>query len=233
MANVNRRVLPGFSLTLGYTLFYLSLLVADARRGVLPARRRRCRASEFSGGVWTERARAAYALTFGAAFVAAVGQRRSSACSSPGCSCATTFPGRRLVDSLVDLPLALPTAVAGLVYATSTCESGWLGQFLVPLGIEARVHAARHRPGADLHRPAVRRAHRAAGARGPRRGDRGGGAPPGRDALADVPPRDPADALSGADHRLRAGASRAASASTARSSSSPATCRTRRRSRRS
>src|SRR6185436_2846015 len=46
-----------------------------------------------------------------------------------------TFPGKKIVDSLVDLPLALPTAVGGLVYASLYVESGWLGQFLVPLGI--------------------------------------------------------------------------------------------------
>jgi sulfate transport system permease protein len=46
------------------------------------------------------------------------------------------FPGRRLLDSLVDVPLALPTAVAGLVYSTLYVEKGWLGRFLVPLGIQ-------------------------------------------------------------------------------------------------
>src|SRR6185436_9151408 len=46
-----------------------------------------------------------------------------------------TFPGKKIVDSLVDLPLALPTAVGGLVYASLYVENGWLGQYLVPLGI--------------------------------------------------------------------------------------------------
>ena len=46
------------------------------------------------------------------------------------------FPGKRLIDSLVDLPLALPTAVGGLVYASLYVENGWLGQHLVPLGID-------------------------------------------------------------------------------------------------
>src|SRR6185503_17783086 len=71
MASVDRRVLPGFSLTLGYTVFYLSILV------LLPILAVVLKASsltfaEFWGAVWTERARAAYFLTFGAAFVAAV-----------------------------------------------------------------------------------------------------------------------------------------------------------------
>src|SRR5439155_5711208 len=47
-----------------------------------------------------------------------------------------TFPGRRLVDSLVDLPLALPTAVAGLVYSSLYVQKGWFGHYLVPLGIQ-------------------------------------------------------------------------------------------------
>jgi len=48
-----------------------------------------------------------------------------------------TFPGRRLLDALIDLPLALPTAVAGLVYSSLYVESGWLGRFLMPFGIKA------------------------------------------------------------------------------------------------
>ena len=76
MASVNRRVLPGFSLTLGYTVFYLSLLV------LLPIAACFLKAGslsfdEFWSAVWTERARAAYLLTFGASFVAALVERGS------------------------------------------------------------------------------------------------------------------------------------------------------------
>ena len=53
------------------------------------------------------------------------------------------FPGKRLLDSLIDLPFALPTAVAGLVYSSLYVENGWLGQFLVPLGHRGGLHAAR------------------------------------------------------------------------------------------
>jgi sulfate transport system permease protein len=133
MATVNRKVLPGFSLTLGYTIFYLSILVllpivaCFLKAGTLTF-------DQFWGAVWTDRTRAAYALTFGAAFAAAVVN------SVLGLLLAWvlvryTFPGRRLIDSLVDLPLALPTAVAGLVYSALYVEKGWLGQYLVPLGI--------------------------------------------------------------------------------------------------
>ena len=69
------------------------------------------------------------------------------------------FPGRRIVDALIDLPFALPTAVAGIALTALYAGNGWLGQFLEPLGHQGRVHAARHRRGADLHRPAVRGAH--------------------------------------------------------------------------
>ena len=133
MPSVSRKVLPGFSLTLGYTVFYLSLLV------LLPIAACFVRAaslswSEFWGAVWTERARAAYALTFGSSFVAAVVNLVLGALIA-WVLVRYRFPGKRLVDSLVDLPLALPTAVGGLVYASLYVKNGWLGQYLVPLGI--------------------------------------------------------------------------------------------------
>jgi sulfate/thiosulfate transport system permease protein len=133
MATVNRRVLPGFSLTLGYTVFYLSVLVllpivaCFLKAGSLSF-------DEFWGAVWTERARAAYALTFGAAFVAAVANLFLGLLLA-WVLIRYEFFGKKIVDSLVDLPLALPTAVAGLVYSALYVEKGWLGQFLVPLGI--------------------------------------------------------------------------------------------------
>ena len=134
MASVNRRVLPGFSLTLGYTVFYLSLLV------LLPIAACFLKAGsltwqEFWGAVWTDRARAAYALTFGAAFAAAV-VNVILGLMLAWVLVRYRFPGKKIVDSLVDLPLALPTAVGGLVYSSLYVESGWLGQYLVPLGIQ-------------------------------------------------------------------------------------------------
>jgi sulfate/thiosulfate transport system permease protein len=133
MGNVNRRVLPGFSLTLGYTVFYLSVLV------LLPIAAVFLRSStlsweEFSRAVWSERARAAYTLTFGASFIAAVVNLFLGSLIA-WVLVRYQFPGKRLIDSLVDLPLALPTAVGGLVYASLYVPNGWLGQYLVPLGI--------------------------------------------------------------------------------------------------
>ena len=134
MATVNRRVLPGFSLSLGYTVFYLSLLV------ILPIAACFLEASalsfsEFWEAAWTDRAQAAYLLTFGAALVAAIVNLLLGLLFA-WVLVRYSFPGKKLVDSLIDLPLALPTAVAGLVYSALYVEKGWFGQFLVPLGVE-------------------------------------------------------------------------------------------------
>jgi sulfate transport system permease protein len=133
MASVSRRVLPGFSLTLGYTVFYLSILV------LLPIAACFFKAAslsfnDFWAAVWTDRARAAYLLTFGAAFVAAMVNLFLGLLLA-WVLVRYKFPGKKLVDSLVDLPLALPTAVGGLVYAALYVPNGWLGRYLVPLGI--------------------------------------------------------------------------------------------------
>src|SRR5262249_57407477 len=91
---------------------------------------------QFTSAVWTDRARAAYALTFGASAVAAainVVLGLLVAWVLVGYE----FPLKRLFDSLVDLPFALPTAVAGLVYSSLYVPNGWMGRLLHPLGIDA------------------------------------------------------------------------------------------------
>jgi sulfate/thiosulfate transport system permease protein len=135
MARAAPRVLPGFQLSLSFTLVYLSVLVV-LPLGVCVATAMGLSWEQFHAAVWTERARAAYALTFGASFIAAL------VSSMLGLLIAWVlvryqFPGKRIVDSLVDLPFALPTAVAGLVFSNLYVANGWLGRFLVPLGIEA------------------------------------------------------------------------------------------------
>lgn len=92
--------------------------------------------AEFWGAVWTPRAIAAYSFSLGAALVS------SLASIVLGFVIAWVlvryeFPLKRVFDALIDLPFALPTAVAGLVYSGLYVENGWLGQFLVPLGIHA------------------------------------------------------------------------------------------------
>ncbi len=128
-----RRVLPGFGLSLGFTLAYLTVLVAVPLAACL-VKVSSLTGSQFVSAVWTERARAAYLLTFGVSFAAA-------AINVPlGLLLAWIlvryeFPFKRVFDSLIDLPFALPTAVAGLVYANLYVANGWLGRFLIPLGI--------------------------------------------------------------------------------------------------
>jgi sulfate/thiosulfate transport system permease protein len=129
-----RRVLPGFGLGLGYTLFYLSLMVLiPLSMAVLKATELSW--SQFWATVWTPQAIAAYKLTFSASlFAAAIN-------TVLGLIVAWTlvrydFPLKSIVDALVDVPFALPTAVAGLVYASLYSANGWFGQFLVPLGFE-------------------------------------------------------------------------------------------------
>ncbi|MFO0801064.1 MAG: sulfate ABC transporter permease subunit CysT [Gemmataceae bacterium] len=134
MSRVSRRALPGFGLSLGYTVTYLSLLVLIPLAAVV-VRAWSLGPAEFLDAAWTPRARAAYLLTFGTAGAAALVN------VVLGLVVAWSlvryeFPLKRIVDALVDVPLALPTAVAGLVYATLYAENGWIGQYLVPLGVE-------------------------------------------------------------------------------------------------
>ena len=131
---VSPRILPGFALSLGYTVFYLSLVV------LLPLSACVLKAStlsweQFADTVWSERARSAYALTFGASLAAAVANLVIGFVVA-WVLARYDFPLKRLFDALVDLPFALPTAVAGLVYASLYASNGWFGQFLVPVGIE-------------------------------------------------------------------------------------------------
>ena len=133
MSDVNRRVLPGFGLSLGYASAYMSLLVMIPLAAVL-LKSSTLGWDQFVAAVWTPRARAAYGLTLGTSFVAAV-------VNVPfGILIAWVlvryqFPGRRILDAIIDLPFALPTAVAGLVYSSLYVQKGWFGQYLVPLGI--------------------------------------------------------------------------------------------------
>ena len=129
---VRRRVLPGFGPALGVTLTYLCLLVLIPLAGVF-LRASGMSGAEFMDAVSNSRALAAYRLTFGAAFAAAIN-------AVFGLLVAWVlvrypFPGRRIVDAMVDLPFAMPTAVAGLALTAVYAGNGWLGQYLVPLGI--------------------------------------------------------------------------------------------------
>jgi sulfate/thiosulfate transport system permease protein len=134
MAALGRRVLPGFSLSLGYSVCYLSLLALIPLAACF-LKAASLSPAEFWDAVWNERTRAAYRLTFGASLVAA-GANAVLGLLVAWVLVRYSFPLKRLFDALVDLPFALPTAVAGLVYSSLYVPSGWLGRFLVPLGIE-------------------------------------------------------------------------------------------------
>jgi sulfate transport system permease protein len=91
---------------------------------------------QFVAAVWSDRAQAAYAFTISASTVSAVMDIFLGMIVA-WVLVRYDFPLKRIFDSLIDLPFALPTAVAGLVYSSLYVKQGWLGQFLVPLGIEA------------------------------------------------------------------------------------------------
>ncbi|MCC6270863.1 MAG: sulfate ABC transporter permease subunit CysT [Microbacteriaceae bacterium] len=129
-----RSVLPGFGLTVGYALLYLSLIV------LIPLASLFLKTATTSWShIWETisdpRAIAAYRLTFGAAFAAAAVNAFFGLLLA-WVLVRYRFPGRKLIDALVDLPFALPTAVAGIALTTIYAPSGWVGRWLEPLGIE-------------------------------------------------------------------------------------------------
>lgn len=124
--------LPGFRFTLGYTMFYLGVIVVIPM-AALALKALELSPNEFFRLVSTPRAIAALQLTFGASFVAAFINAVFGTLLA-WVLVRYEFPGRRWVDALVDFPFALPTAVAGLTLASLFAETGWLGRFLVPLG---------------------------------------------------------------------------------------------------
>ena len=101
---------------------------------------------------------------------------------------ALRFPGKRLVDAVVDLPFALPTAVAGIALTALYAPNGWIGPVSRAAGHQGRVYAAGRHGGADLHRPALRGAHGPARAEDLELEVEEAAASLGRDPLADVRP---------------------------------------------
>ena len=134
-AAIHRRVLPGFRLGLSYTLIWVSLLVIVPLAGCL-VKASSLSLDRFAAAAWNARARAAYSFTFGSSLTAALVNVLIGLLVA-WVLVRYEFPGKRLIDSLVDLPFALPTAVAGLIYSQLYVANGWLGRFLVPLGIQA------------------------------------------------------------------------------------------------
>ena len=157
-------ILPGFGLTMGFTVFYLSLIVLIPLGATF--------LKTFSAGwghfwetVSGTRALASYRLSIGASLIAA------SVNSVLGLLAAWVlvrydFPGKRIVDALVDLPFALPTAVAGITLTAMFAGNGWVGSLARTSRYQSRFHLARRRRCVDFHRLAIRCAHGATGAAG-------------------------------------------------------------------
>ena len=127
-------ILPGFNLALGFTLLYLSLIVLIPLSAAF-IRTAELTWPEFWTIVTTPRVLASYRLTFGVSFAAALVN------AVFGLLVAWVlvryhFPGKKIVDALVDLPFALPTAVAGIALTALYSSNGWIGQHLEPLGIK-------------------------------------------------------------------------------------------------
>lgn len=135
-AGINRQhnALPGFGLTLGFSLLYMGILILLPMAAML---------IKVLGMTWadfwryatSERAMAAYKLTFGASLIAAVVNAFFGTILT-WVLVRYQFPGKRLIDALVDIPFALPTAVAGLTLASLFAPNGWMGQWLGPMGIK-------------------------------------------------------------------------------------------------
>ena len=128
------RVLPGFGLSLGFTLAYLSLIVLIPLSAVF--------IKSFGvgwDGLWeilsSERILKSLQLSFGTALIAALVNVVFGLLLA-WCLVRYSFPGKRFVDALVDLPFALPTAVAGIALTSLYASNGWIGKYLEPLGIQ-------------------------------------------------------------------------------------------------
>lgn len=127
-------ILPGFNLTLGFTVLYISLLV------LIPVSMIFFDSSSlglkgFIESATSERVLAAYKLSFGTSLAAGIINTIFGVIIA-WVLIRYDFPGRKLIDGIVDLPFALPTAVAGIALTTLYAENGWIGKFLTPLGIK-------------------------------------------------------------------------------------------------
>ncbi len=129
-----RKVLPGFELTLGYTLFYLLLIVLIPLSALL-FKTFSLTLEQFWAAVASPRVLASYRLTLGASLLAA-GINVVAGLLVAWVLVRYQFPGKRIVDALVDLPFALPTAVAGISLSALLAGNGWIGQYLEPHGIQ-------------------------------------------------------------------------------------------------
>jgi sulfate transport system permease protein len=133
-ARSSRSILPGFGLSLGFTVAYLGLIV------LVPLSAAFLKAAgmswhEFVAAVASPRVIAAYRLSFGASLAAAF-VNMTFGLLVAWVLVRYSFPGKRIIDALVDLPFALPTAVAGIALTSLYASNGWVGRYLAPYGIK-------------------------------------------------------------------------------------------------
>ena len=128
------RVIPGFRLALGFTLFYLCLIVLIPLSAVF-FKTLTMTSAQFWDAVTSERVVASYKLSFGASFLAALVNVFFGGILA-WVLVRYQFPGKKVIDALVDLPFALPTAVAGIALTSLYASNGWIGQYLEMIGIK-------------------------------------------------------------------------------------------------
>ena len=133
-SNAPSRVLPGFQLSLGFTVLYLALIVLIPLSAVF-LKTFTMTWEAFWNAISSERVVASYQLTFGASLIAASLNVLFGGIVA-WVLVRYRFPGKRIIDALVDLPFALPTAVAGIALTSLYSANGWLGRYLEPLGIK-------------------------------------------------------------------------------------------------
>jgi len=132
-------VLPGFDLALGFAVLYVSLIVLLPLSAAF-LKTFTMTAPQFIEAVASPRVMASYRLTFGASFLAAL-LNAVAGLVVAWVLVRYRFPGQRLIDALVDLPFALPTAVAGIALTAIYAKNGWIGHYLEPLGIHVAYTA--------------------------------------------------------------------------------------------
>lgn len=129
-----KNVLPGFGLTIGYSTFYLCLIVLIPLSAIFVSVAH-MEPQQLWETITSPRVMASYRLTFGASFAAATINAVFGLLVA-WVLVRYRFPGRKIIDAMVDLPFALPTAVAGIALTTIYAPGGWMGRLLDPLGIK-------------------------------------------------------------------------------------------------
>lgn len=127
-------IIPGFGMTLGFTLFYMGLIVMIPLAGLV-FKTLEMGWEDFVGTVTDPRVLAAFRISFGVSFVAALINAFFGLILA-WVLVRYEFPGKKIVDAMVDLPFALPTAVAGIALTAIYAQNGWIGQYLDVVGIK-------------------------------------------------------------------------------------------------